>query len=176
MFLFEIYKRRVEEHIQNNDLFCVTSYIRDDDEEAVKPMDDIRNIDFDFLRNGGVITLDGEVTDFNKDICRHRYTYICKLVDFIISFNGLIPYLCLKVQIVSVINNQMNVPQIFENNILTFGVLPQSFSLSKVDVSRSFSILYKEIKDNTIYGQNESISTFEPTPGYFFMEMKPYKE
>jgi hypothetical protein len=176
MLLYEEYKKEIDKHIQNNDLFLIKSYIRDDDKETIKPMD-IKLIDFDLLRNGGSIILDNKTTKFNKDICRIRYKYVCKFIDFTMPLKKIehitiVPYLCLKIQIINVIDNCMNIPEIFNNNILKIYVAPQSFSLSYTDIYKSFSFLYKKIKKNKIYG--EIVDPFDYNNGYYFLEMELY--
>ncbi len=180
MLLYEKYKKEIDKHIQNNDLFLIKSYIRDDDKDCVKPLVDINNIDFNVLREGGIITSSKNITEFNKNICRVRYSYICKFIDFTMPLKKIehltiVPYLCLKIQIINVIHNSMNIPEISNNNILKLYVAPQCFLLSYTDIYKSFSFLYKNIKKNKIYCQNESIDPEEYTNGYYFFEIEPYQ-
>ena len=193
MILFEEYKKAIEIHKKNKDLFIVKSYIRDDDINSTKIQRNFTKVKDDDLDRNSVIPLgvnkvDQEQRqlenkkkynndyDFNRNICRHRYTYVCKLNNFILRDRKLYYDILLSVRIIKVIDNPMNVPEIYENNVLKFIISPQYMNLCETDVCDSFSMFYKKIKNNKIYCKNGKLNPFTETKGFYYMEMKLYNE
>ncbi len=186
MILFDEYKAEVEKHIQNKDYFLVKSLIRDDDKAI--PNRIIQRITMDMKNSGsqsGRESSDkiecfstGRIDAFNKEICRHRYSYVCELIDF---YNTMEDheysfYFRLKVKIVKVIDNPMNIPQIKEGNIISLYNYFQNMSLSVTCIARSYSMFYKKMDDeNSIYTQIEEYDDLLPSKGFFYLEMKRYE-
>lgn len=192
----DIYREIVDDHIAKNDQFIVTSYIRDDDPEAVKPKEDLRetirmmnsyhvsyqeNTNTYLLRQRDIIPIKSFENDYDKSICRVRYVYICELVKFYDTFEVLQEYpeyLSLDVRIKRVVENKMNIPEIVEGKILTFQVSPMRLILyPTTSMERSYSIHYKGIKNGHIlHDESDDMSTSKPTPGYFGLTFLPYSE
>lgn len=194
--VYDIYLEIINEHIAKNDQFIVTSYIRDDDPEAVKPKEDLRetirmmnsyhvsyqeNTNTYLLRQRDIIPIKSFKNDYDKSICRVRYVYICELVKFYDTFEILDEYpqyLSLDVRIKRVVENKMNIPDIVEGKILTFQVSPMSLkSWPYTSMEESFSIFYKGIQDGHIlHNEVSHMSTSKPTPGYFGLTFLHYSE
>ena len=174
MILFEEYKKAIELHKKNKDLFIIKSYIRDDDINSTKIQRNFTTVkDEEESLNQNKSNND---YDFNRSICRHRYTYVCKLNNFILRDRKLYYDILLSVRIIKVIDNPMNVPEIYENNVLKFIISPQYMNLCETDVCDSFSMFYKKIKNNKIYCKNGKLNPFTETKGFYYMEMKLYDE
>jgi hypothetical protein len=176
MILFDKYKKAIELHKKNNDLFIIKSYIRDDDINSTKAQREFVTVkNKDESLNQKLIKKNNDY-DFDKSICRHRYTYICELDNFILRDKNLYFDIVLSVRIKKVIDNPMNIPEIYENNILKFIIMPQYMRLSITDVAESFSMFYKKIKNNKIYCKNGKLNPFTETKGYYYMQMELYKK
>ncbi len=174
MIVFNKYKAEVKKHIQNKDLFLVKSLIRDDDTSIPKRMMQKITMGTDNIE----CFYAGKIDNFNKSVCRHRYSYVCELIDFYDPEPELeYPYFfCLKIKIVNVIDNPMNVPQIKENNIIRIYVSPQAMGSNPPDVAYYFSIFYKTIdNENQIYNNLGEYNHLLPSKGFFYLEMKRYE-
>ena len=174
MILFDEYKEAIKIHKENKDLFVVKSYIRDDDINSTKVQRNFTTIKQDQEESLNQNKSNNDY-DFNRNICRHRYTYICELNKFILSEKKGYPEMILSVRIKEVIDNPMNIQEIYENNILKFFIMPQYMKLSKTDLCGSFSMFYKTIKNNKIYCKNGNVNPFEGIKGFYYMEMELYK-
>ena len=171
MCFIEEYKNIVKKHKENKDLFIVKSYIFSDDEDNLKPKKFkkvIVNDNIDYFESDSL-------NNFDRSICRHRYTYICEILDFYDPYNLYCEYF-LKIKIIKVIDNPINIPEIFENNILTLRNSSSNLA-HPPSIIDSYSMFYKKIgKDNLIKCKDSEVQSVssKDKKKYFYMEMKPY--
>lgn len=174
MNYIEEYIKLAKHHIENKDLFIIKSYIFSDDEDNLMPKKYKKinvNNNIDYFESDSL-------NNFDRSICRHRYTYICEILDFYDPDKLYEPYcdFFLKIKIIKVIDNPMNIPEIIENNIL---ILTQSGLVFDYppNILTSYSIFYKNInKDNIIKCKDSEVesASLKDKKKYFYMEMKPY--
>ncbi len=166
------YIKLCKNHIENNDLFIVKSYIFSDDEDNLKSKKYkkvIVNNNIDYFKSESL-------NNFNRNICRHRYSYICEIIDLYDPDKLYEPFcdFLLKIKIVKVIDNPMNVPEIFENNILIIKQSGLVFDYPP-NISVSYSIFYNNIdKDNIIECKDSEVRSIsdKDKKNYFYMDIK----
>ncbi len=168
MSYIDDYINIVKKYKENNDLFIIKSYIYNNKNicKSIKYNKVNVNEDIDYFTSNSI-------NIFNRNICNHRYTYICEIIDFYDLYGNYCEY-CLKIKIVKVIDNPMNIPEIFENNIL---ILKNSSSnlLYPANIIHSYSMIYSNIDNNIIECKNIEAFNFNHKK-YFYLEIEKYDE